>query len=175
MKKIPVVSIILGVLVLVYAFLAYFLNNDIFNLNQTIGNIVVALGLVAFAIFIVMPDMNKKSMKTLKTVEFLVIMLAAVFGFLLPLFNVKGLNLGSGSLWFGIALVLNGGIDLYLGINNKKSLKDGGFTLSLLSVIAGTYIYATNFVNRNLELFSFILLLALGTYLTVIGILNRKK
>lgn len=175
MKKLSILSLVLGILVLVYAFLAYFLDNDIFSLTQTIGNIIIATGLIAFAVLIVMPDMKKKSMATLKTVEFVIILIAAIVGFVLPLLNIKSVDLGTGSLWFGIALVMDGGVDLFLGIHGKKNLKQGMFFISLLSVILGTWIYATNFVNANIRTFTFITLLLIGGYLTIIGLANSKK
>lgn len=175
MKKLPILSLVLGILILVYAFLAYYLQNDVFNLTKTIGNIVVGAGLVAFSIFVVMPDIKKKSIALIKIVEFIILMFAAIFGFILPLLDINTFNLGGGSLWFGIALVMDGSINLYLGMNNKKSLKNGVFFISLLSVIFGTWVYATNFIDKNIRLFTFIVLLVVGFYLTVIGLLNTKK
>ena len=169
MKKFPLVSLILGIIIVVYSALAYFIDKDFLSLTNTIGNIVIAAGLIAFAVFVVMPDM-KGSAKTLKTVEFVIILIAAILGFVFPLLNIGSFNLGTGSLWFGLALVMNGGIDLYL---NRR--QNGLFYISLFSVMLGTWIYATNFINRNIRLFTFIVLLVLGGYLIIVGLLNNKK
>ena len=49
------------------------------------------------------------------------------------------------------------------------------FTEYLVSVILGTWIYATNFVDRNIELLTFLTLLITGSFLIIVGILNSKK
>ena len=71
--------------------------------------------------------------------EFVIILIAAIVGFVLPLLNIKSVDLGTGSLWFGIALVMDGGVDLFRNSWQEK-LKQGMFFISLLSVILGTWI-----------------------------------
>lgn len=175
LKRQPLVSIILGILIVTYSLLANFANIDFLNITDTVGNIIISLGLIAFAVLIVWPDMKRKNIAFIKTIEFVIIILAAVIGFILPIFNVDTYSIGGGSLWFGLALVINGGLDLYLGVYNRKSLKYYVFFIHLASVILGTWIYATNYVDRNLEFLTFITLLVTGSYLIIIGLLHSKK
>jgi|SRR5690625_1102821 len=175
LKKQPLVPIILGILIVTYSLLARFANIDFLKITFRVGNIIISLGLIAFAILIVWPDMKKKNISLLKTIEFVIIILAAIIGFILPVFDVDTYNIGTGSLWFGLALVINGGLDLYFGVYNKKSLKFHLFLIHLASVILGTWIYATDFVNSNIEFLTFITLLLSGSFLIIIGLLNSKK
>lgn len=175
LKKQPLVPLIIGILLVTYSLLAYFANIDFLNLNDTVGNIIISIGLIGFAVLVVWPDLKKNNIKLLKTIEFLIILLAALIGFILPLLNVETAKIGSGSLWFGLTLVINGGLDLYLGTFSKKSLKFTTFLIHLVSVILGTWIYATNFVDRNIELLTFLTLLITGSFLIIVGLLNSKK
>ena len=90
--------------------------------------------------------------------------------FILPLFKINTFSLGSGSLWFGLALVIDGAIALYLGAGRKTL-----YFVSLLSVILGTWIYSTNFVDGNIKMFTFIALVGFGLYFLILGLLGFSK
>lgn len=172
LKKVPVIPVIIGVVLLVYGLVSYFVNEGIFSLTDKVGQVVIGVGLISFAILIVVPKINKGTSlsKTLRILEFIVLIVAAVIGFILPLFDINTISLGSGSLWFGLALVIDGAIALYLGAGRKVL-----FFVSLLSVMLGTWVYATNFIDRNLKMFTFIVLVGLGLYFLILGLLGFSK
>lgn len=169
LKKIPLIPIILGVLVLAYAITSKIVNKGFFSLTDIVGNIVIAVGLIAFAVLVVLPQISKGTglNKTLRTIEFVIIIIGSIIGFILPLFKVEVPYIGSGSLWLGLTLVLDGAITLYVGAG--KGLK---YFISLISVILGTWVYSTNFVNKNIELFTLIALIVIGVTLLLIGLIG---
>ncbi|MDY0277733.1 MAG: hypothetical protein RBQ97_06580 [Acholeplasma sp.] len=180
LKKVPVLSLIIGIVVLAYAIISWIVDDGIFKLSATVGNIVIAVGLIAFAVFIVLPKVdgnNNKTSKMLRMTELIVLLIGAIVGFILPVFDVRIAHLGSGSLWFGIALVLDGGIGLYLGTGGKVSARGWRFFGYLFSVMLGTWIYAVNYVDSKIKIVTFIALLVIGLYCFLIGLfgLNKKR
>lgn len=179
-KKVPVLSIVLGVLILAYAIVSYFVDSGFFSLTYKVGKLVIGFGLIAFVLFVILPNTNKKnqSVITLRTIESVIILFGAIVGFILPVFevNINFIDISSsGSFWFGLALVLSGSIELYLGVFNKINLKSGLFFLNLLFVIFGTYVYATNMVDAKIKLVTLITLLSIGAILLFIGMFNIKS
>lgn len=180
LKKVPIVPLIIGLLLVVYAIVSYFVNKPpVFHLGGKIGLSIIGLTLIAFALIIVLPKVGNKGSKsasTLRLVEFVIIVMAALIGFLLPVFDVN-INLGKlfsgSSFWIGFALVMFGGVELFLGSHSKASVKGSKFFISILSVIAGTYIYAKNLVDARK--ISFIALLGLGIYLFAFGLVYLSK
>lgn len=174
-KKNPIFSIVLGGLILIYAVLAFFIEKGFFSLTDTVGRVVISLGLLSFAFLIVAPDLKKERGKLLNAFQFVILIIAAVFGFILPLFDVKVANFGTGSLWFGLALIMNGGIGMYLAVPSKKIGNIFTFLVHLFSVIFGTWIYTVNYVDKNIKMITFIGMLAAGIALLLIGLLSNKK
>ncbi|VEU80873.1 hypothetical protein [Haploplasma axanthum] len=177
-KKVPWVSIVLGSLLLLYGFISYMVDKGVFSLTTTVGNIVIAVGLIVFAVLFVLPKISKnvsKLSKTLRTTEFIILLVAAILGFILPLFGENIVNLGNGSLWFGIALVMDGGIGLYLGTEGKVSARGWRFLAYFVSTIMGTWIYAKNFIDSNIKIATFAALVLTGLYLLVVGLIHLKK
>lgn len=177
LKKFPIIPLIIGVLLVTYGLLAHFLDSDVFNITPLIANIIISLGLIAFAIIVVWPDLTKENIKFLKTIEFIIIIIGAIIGFLLPAFDVETISLGSGSLWFGLALTINGGLELYFSSFGKRKHKFWVFLVHLFSVMLGTYIYARNLIDAKIELITILFLLISGLYFVIIGLLelNKKK
>lgn len=179
-KKVPLIPIVLGLTLIGYALLAYLINKGFFSLTVTVGNIIIGLALVFFAVLVVLPHISQSKFKlatTLWTVEFIVILLAAFIGFILPVFNVKTPYLGSGSLWFGLTLIMEGSINLYLGSINKLEVKGYKFFISLILVIIGTFILSRNIIDANIKIASLVALMLTGLYLVLIGLIakDRKK
>lgn len=178
MKKIPLIPIILGIILMVYALVSWFVQKSPFDLNLVVGKIVIGLGLLAFAFFILLPKITSRQSKvasTLRIIEFAVIVVAAFIGFILPAFKIDLGNIGNGSLWVGIALVLSGGVELYLGTHGKVSNRNGAFFISLISVILGTWIYARNLIDPKIKVITFLTLMIGGAALTLYGSVIMSK
>lgn len=173
LRKVPLTTLILGLLIVAYSLVSYFVDKGFFSLSSKVGQIVIGVGLITFAILVIWPKVAKKTnagSTALRSTEFVIVIIAAVLGFLLPVFGVNTISLGSGSLWFGLTLVMYGSVELYL-TNNKR----GTFFASLGAVILGTYIYATNFIEGNLKISTLILMLGAGAFLTIVGLVSLKK
>ena len=79
LKRIPIIPLIMGIVLLVYGLVSYFVDEGFFSLTHTVGQVVIGVGLIAFAILIVIPKINKgtKLSKTLRILEFVVLIVAA--------------------------------------------------------------------------------------------------
>lgn len=178
LKKVPVLSLVIGILLMTYALVSWFVDKGFFAISSTLGRLVIGGGLILFAVLIVFPKITRGKNKTagfLRSIEFIVLITGAIIGFILPVFGHSYANLGTGSLWVGLALLLNGGVELYLGTHSKTNTKGAVFFIHLLSVIAGTYIYAVNFVDKNIRIVSFSLMLGVGIFFTLYGLIYLSK
>lgn len=177
-KKVPVIPIIVGILLIAYALVSWFVQKSPFDLNLVVGKIVIGFALLAFAFFILLPKITRKQSgvaSTLRMLEFAIIVIAAFIGFLLPAFNIRLGDIGNGSKWIGIALVLSGSVELYLGTHGKASTRNGAFFISLLSVIFGTWIYVGNLIDPKIKVITFLTLMIVGTALTLLGFIELSK
>lgn len=178
-KAVSVTSLIVGTLLVVYAILSKVIKDvAFFQLDKLVGNLIIGVGLIVFASLVVLPQINKSSNKTAKSlriVEFIILLVGALIGFILPAFNVEVPAIGSGSLWIGLALIIHGGVDLFLGTHGKSNQKGLVFFVSLLAVALGGYVIGNNTVDGNLELVSFVALLGAGLFLLLTGLLYINK
>jgi|GEM_PF-2932912 len=180
MKKNNIVSwilVILGILTIGYGVLAYFVKEGFFSFNDKLGNAIIALGLISFAFIVVLPKIKKKvnSLSTsLRMAEFVILLLAAFIGFILPIFS-KDATKGNGSLWFGIALSLDGAITLYLLTISTPKHKNIRFFAGLAFVIFGTLIYARGYVNQYLDIVTLVVLAIAGLVLLYYGFSGIKE
>lgn len=181
-KKNPILAIVLGAIIIIYAILSRFIDHAIFNLDDTLGLIIVGVGLLIFAILVVLPPLTKKKVKGIAffaiLVEFILIIYGSVSSFLLPAFGIYDIPalpfLSSASHWFGFALVLHGALRIILDVYGKLTSKKEMVYPNLLLVILGVIIYERHLVDNLLGWLTFVALVGFGIYLLLIGLLNKK-
>jgi|SRR5690554_6185839 len=181
-KKNPVFSIVLGTIIIIYTILSRFIDHAIFNLDTTLGLIIVGIGLLVFAILVVLPPLTNKKVKGVAflaiLIEFILIVYGSVSSFLLPAFDIYDIPalpiLSSASHWFGFALVLHGSIRIVLDVYGKLTYRKEMVYLNLLFVILGVVVYERHLVDNLLGWLTFVVLIGFGIYLLLIGLLNKK-
>lgn len=182
LKKNPIFSLVLGILIAIYAILTRFIDHPIFNLDAKLGLIIIGLALLAFALLVVLTPLTSKRLKGIAfvviAIQFALLVYGSFSGFILPAFNVnvpKIPYLNSGSQWFGFALVTQGAISIILNTYNKLTLQKVLVYLNLTFVIFGVVVYERNLVNKHLDWVTFAAMLVTGLVLIVIGLINKKK
>lgn len=181
-KKNSLLSIILGALILIYAVLTRIIDHPIFNLDQTLGMVIVGVTLLLFSIFVVLQPIINKSVKGMAffviALQFGLLIYGAFSGFLLPVFKVnvpKIPYLNSASHWFSFALVTYGAINIVLDKYGKLSFRKVFVYLNLFAVIFGVVIYERNLVGKHLDWITFGSMIVLGLLLLIIGLFSKKK
>ena len=182
LKKQPVVSMILGALILIYAVLTRVVDHKIFNVDKNLGLIIIGLILLVFAIFVVLQPIINKKLKggafIVIAIQFGLLVYGAFSGFLLPAFNVSVPQipyLSSGSHWFGFGLLSYGAINIVLDTYGKLSYKKVLVYLNLLFVILGVIIYERNLVDNHIGWITFGSMIIFGLLLLLIGLFSKKK
>lgn len=167
-KKFPIISLVLGLLLIIAGVTFVFISPEI---GEAIRNVAIGILIVALVFLLIFPELAKKQTKLVTTLLFIEIVIAL---FVAVMFMVNGG--GSASLWIGLVIYTHGLVDLIGGYFGSKKQKLSRFILAIILVTLGVYIFASGFLND--EMLTYVLLimfLAPGVFFTLVGVLGLKE
>ncbi|MFU8793029.1 MAG: hypothetical protein ACNA7K_03305 [Acholeplasmataceae bacterium] len=167
-KKIPVVSLIIGLTLIVSGIVFVFVFPEV---GETIKNVAIGILIVALVVLLVFPDLAKKQTKLVTTLLFLEIIIA-LFVAIMFIANSGG----NPSLWIGLVIYTHGLVDLIGGYFGSNKQKLSRFILAIALVTVGVYIFASGFLND--EMLTYVLLImfiAPGVFFTTLGIMGLNS
>jgi len=168
MKKIPIINIIIGVVLIFLGILFVFIQPDI---GENIKNIAIGLMILIIIVALVYPDLKKPKSKLLLGL----LVLELIIGTLVSIMFISN-RTGNPSLSIGLVVYVHGVVGLIGGYFSTKKQKMWLFFLSVLFVTVGVFIFGSNLITNdmllNVLLFMF---LAPGLFFLIFGLLHLKK
>ena len=171
LKKVPIVSLIIGLTLIVAGIMFVFVFPDA---GEAIKNVAIGILIVALVFLLIFPDLAKKQTKLVTTLLFLEIVIA-FFVAIMFIANVGG----NPSLWIGLVIYTHGLVDLIGGYFSNTKQRLERFILAIILVTIGVYIFASGFLND--EMLTYVLLImfvAPGLFFALIGFIglgNKEK
>ncbi|MGE4571343.1 MAG: hypothetical protein AB7E09_01215 [Candidatus Izemoplasmatales bacterium] len=168
LKKIPIVNIVLGIILIVLGILFVFVFDEI---GESIKNVVIGIMILLIVVLLVYPGFKKGKSKLLLVLYILEI----IIGVLAAIMFIADTG-GSPSLWIGLVIYIHGVVGLIGGYFSDQKQKMWLFFLSLLFVTIGVYIFASKLITNDMLLNVLLLMfLVPGLFLLALGLLNLKK
>ncbi|MDA3932002.1 MAG: hypothetical protein PF513_04625, partial [Tenericutes bacterium] len=133
MKKIPIINIILGVVLIILGVLFVFILPDI---GENIKNVAIGLMILLIIVLLVYPGLKKPKSRLIIGL----LVLELVIGVLVSIMFISNTG-GSPSLWIGLVIYVHGVVGLIGGYFSSQKQKMWLFFLSLLFVTIGVYIF----------------------------------
>ena len=167
MKKIPIIDIIVGVIIIFLGIFFVFIQPD---LGENIKNVAIGLMILIIIVLLVYPDLKKPKSKLMLGLLFFELLIGALVGIMF-ISNSSG----NPSLWIGLVIYIHGVVGLIGGFFSSEKQKMWLFFLSLFFVTLGVYIFASHLITNDMLLTVLLLMfLVPGVFLVIFGLLNLK-
>lgn len=182
MKKLGLKKLILttlGLGLIVVAVLIYLEIIKNIKVLDILSNLAIVFSLFFVVSFFMLNDFKRiknNSYRFLVFLEMIIVLFAIVVGFILPLFDIKFINeLGSGSLWLFISLLLYSSINLYGGIRGYKEIKTIPFLFHVAVVATSILIYTNKIVENYINYALIVSLGLVGLYFIYEAFKGKKE
>jgi uncharacterized membrane protein HdeD (DUF308 family) len=168
MKKIPIIDIIIGAVLIILGVLFVFILPDI---GENIKNVAIGLMILLIIVLLVYPGLKKPKSRLILGL----LVLELVIGILVSIMFIANTS-GSPSLWIGLVIYIHGVVGLIGGYFSSQKQKMWLFFLSLLFVTIGVYIFGSKLITNEMLLnVLLIMFLVPGLFFLVFGLLNLKS
>ncbi len=168
MKKIPIINIIVGTLLIFLGIFFVFIKPDI---GENIKNVAIGLMILVIVVLLVYPGFKKPKSKLLLSL----LVIELVIGVLVSIMFIANSS-ANPSLWIGLVIYVHGVVGLIGGYFSSEKQKMWLFFLSLLFVTIGVFIFASRLITNDMLINVLLLMFLLpGLFLLVFGLLSLKN
>ena len=178
-KKNPVLSLVIGILMIVASIIFILEVQEIFTIkNFEIGKLISGVVVLGLSYILVFPEFKKRkgNVKFIYFLELAVFIVVGVLGFILPSFGINPVKgYFDTTNWIAIILLVHGLVSLCV---SYMSTKPNGLNYVLYLVLygLGAYLLGSNAISLNVVNWTIITIIAvIGLYLFIIGLMNLKK
>ena len=164
-KANPIVSLVLGIILIVLGVLSAFT-----DLLSGFQNFVMGAVILILVFFLVFPELKKRSSTFMLILHLTELIIGIITAFI---FFTNG---GNPSLWIGLIVYIHGLVELMGAYLRKDKKSFNRFLFGIVLVTIGVFIFGRNLISADLIKFVLmVLFLAPGIYLSAIGLSHLKK